>query len=161
MHKVGIGCVFIPPAGTSRKDPLTGMHGFRNYKTDKSKLYVLRDGVLGTLNADFVGALNVLLSGLSHSVVPYRVYGAKKDKEDEEVKEKVDGKRITRFCKIKSYSFKTLIGVNYYTGEGIITHEQKLNREEQIKQLSLSNKDITKFDLIPSNEKTCKSFQIH
>lgn len=73
LQKAGIGVVWVPTPGTSRMDTLTGIVGCRNVKKfSKDKLFVLRDGQLGFLHADYVGSMNVLLLGLSHSVVPYK-----------------------------------------------------------------------------------------
>jgi IS605 OrfB family transposase len=98
-HKEGIGVVLADPAGTSRTDCVTGEIGYRNTKIDKTRLYVVRDGVLGTVNADKNAVINVIARGVGHSVVPYKVFVRstveKTTVEDEE--EKNIGKRVKRF----------------------------------------------------------------
>jgi len=165
LAKSKIGYVFIPPAGTSKTDPLTSKIGFRatgkyykqlGYLLNKSDLYVERNGVIGKINSDVAAAINILLKGVNHSIVPYRFLNKHAGSEQ---------KRLKRFegeigCDLKKMP-KTRL---YYLDGKIITEEEKNSLEEallaEIKHFLLSKANIPEFDAIPGSNGTCKAFSV-
>lgn len=98
-YKAGIGVVLVDPMGTTKTDAVTGEIGCQDSKKTKN-LYVERDGVLGCIDSDKNAALNVMIRGLGHSIVPYKFYVRGKKEEviiDGEIQEKEIGKRLQRY----------------------------------------------------------------
>jgi hypothetical protein len=157
LHKVGIGYVFVPPAGTSCKDPVSGMFGYRDKKYDKTKLYVIRDGLVGWLDADLVAAMNVLLLGLSHSVVPYRIFNKSLENKNRL------SRRLSRFLKEVGRQLPKDVG-KFYWQDGWIFENDKLrwvnDIEDKIKHLKASVSEIPQFSITIDRKKTYRSFQI-
>lgn len=174
LEKAGIGVVFINKNGTSRTDPVTGDLGYRDYKNDKDKLYVVRNGNLGWIHADKAAALNVLLVGLNHSIVPYKFFV--QDDKDEDKKER---KRMDRFMK-EAFGKKS---VRFYEADGIVTTAGKLkhlgrtyyhadqlvneakhlemeNEIKKIKDIAVFAGEVPEFALTGDHIETYKNFSI-
>lgn len=101
LHKQGIGCVFVAPANTSCTDPITGCLAGRDKEYSKRTLVVLRNGTLGRMDADITAALNILLVGVQHSIMPRRFFvkGGEIPLSGE-----TEGKRLKRFLKERGLS---------------------------------------------------------
>jgi len=154
LEKVGIGCVFVPYAGTSRTDPVSADFGDRD-KLDKTKLYVIRDDVVGKIHSDLAASLNVLLVGLSHSIVPYKFWMNK----DGKIK---DGKRIKTFLAKRKFEFpKNYSGWVYVTPSGLCTEEQKKAFVARIKHVLLTTTHCQNFDINGSGITTYKAFTVN
>lgn len=105
LKKVGVPVIRVDPTGTSQVDPLTGDPGYRD-ENNSSNLLVRRDGKVGCLPADPVGAVGVLLKGVSRSTVPFSVYvggdgmvGKKPEESDDAENERKVGKRVSHYMK--------------------------------------------------------------
>ena len=60
LQKKGIGFVEVDKSGTSKTDPVTASHGWRD-KRNKQKLHVIRDGKHGWIDSDLAATLNILI----------------------------------------------------------------------------------------------------
>lgn len=150
LEKVGIACVGVPPAGTSQKDPLTGLFGYR----DKTFLFVERDGNIVKIHADLAASLNILLLGLSHSIVPYKLWV-----KDAKVLGQ-DKKRLSQFLKLTKIAPPDFDGKAYCLPYKFISEEDKEKMVVKIKDIALSGKKIESIALTSSGNSIYKNFQL-
>lgn len=134
LQKAGIGCCEVDPRGTSREDCVTGFAGYRPGKRDPKEhrvvlgklhswLFIEREGVLGRIESDKAAAINILKTGLNHSVFQPTFFVGKDGKATFVVSEgekQVEKKRVIRCLAelgIKSHKF-------YDTGSKVVTSDK-------------------------------------
>jgi hypothetical protein len=174
----GIAFVKCAKNGTSITDPVSGVFGWRD-KFNKERLWIERDGELGWVNSDHAACLNVLLVGLMHSVVPYRVYvkAGRKTTDDVEVFEEDHpiGPRKKRFFELCFGENKPKFEVvenrvildNAGTYQGFIyahcldamqSEKQHWAEYDRIKELALAETNPKQFGLTPKKGEGYRNF---
>uniref|UniRef100_UPI0021EEEB36 Cas12h1 n=1 Tax=unidentified TaxID=32644 RepID=UPI0021EEEB36 len=178
LEKRGIGMVEVAKDGTSQNNPISGHVGWRN-KQNKSEIYFYEDKELLVMDADEVGAMNILCRGLNHSVCPYSFVTKAPEKKNDEKKEGDYGKRVKRFLKdrygssnvrflVASMGFVTvttkrpkdaLVGKRlYYHGGELVTHDLHNRMKDEIKYLVEKEVLARRVSLSDSTIKSYKSF---